>query len=276
MKKIMIVVCLCIAMLLPFQTVTYAIYNDTTEPVDLVINGTYVAPSQPLIMYKSTVFVAGRTLCELFGTTDFSWDTDTFSVNYDGKTAKVTAGQAMFYMDGTAYALPKAAELVNSRIYVPVRFAQKVFDVSVEWDEANCNVLMSKAGYGVPQQYVSTYQADHILWLARIIQAESGNECVEGRIGVANTILNRVKSQAYPNTIYDVIFDDKYGVQYTPTINGQIYNTPSYTSLMAAKRALHGENYVGGSLFFCNPNRGSWVARNRTFYTQIGNHAFYL
>ncbi|MBQ4161101.1 MAG: cell wall hydrolase [Clostridia bacterium] len=276
MKKIVLALCLCLALIMPFQTVTHAIYNDTTAPLDLVINDTYVRPSQPLIMYQNTVYIAGRSLCELFGATDFSWNSGTFTVNYGTNHAKITAGQSYFTVNGTTYDLPKPAAVVNSRIYVPVRFAQKTFNVSVEWNQGYCNVVLKKSGHTVPAKYVSDYQADHILWLARIVQAESGNEPDAGKLGVANVILNRVNSSQYPNTIYGVIFDDKYGVQYTPSVDGTIYNTPSYASVMAAKRALHGENNVGGCLFFANPNQGSWVARNRTFYTQIGNHAFYL
>ena len=57
---------------------------------------------------------------------------------------------------------------------------------------------------------------------------------------MGNVVLNRVASKQFPNTIYDVIFDTKYAVQFEPTANGTVYNTPSKDSISAAKRVLAG------------------------------------
>lgn len=99
-----------------------------------------------------------------------------------------------------------------------------------------------------------------------------------GKIAVANVVLNRVKSPLFANNIYDVIFDRNYGVQFTPILNGTIYNTPLGDSVVAAKRALRGENYASESLYFLNPRiaTSSWIINNRTFFRRIGNHDFYL
>ena len=78
------------------------------------------------------------------------------------------------------------------------------------------------------------YRPDEVLWLSRIIIAESRGESLLGQIAVGNVVLNRVKSRDFPNTIYGVIFDRKYGVQFTPVANGTIYNTPGYTETLAA------------------------------------------
>lgn len=117
-----------------------------------------------------------------------------------------------------------------------------------------------------------------VYWLSRIVHAESQGESYQGKVAVANTILNRVKSKEYPNTIYEVIFDKKHGVQYTPSVNGAIYNTPNQESVAAAKAALGGYNNIGKSMFFYNPRKssGSWIKNNRKFYATIGNHNFHL
>ena len=122
------------------------------------------------------------------------------------------------------------------------------------------------------------YENDHIYWLSRIINAESESEPFKGKVAVGNVVLNRVKSLEFPNSIYGVIFDKKYGVQFEPTINGSIYNTPTHQSVSAAKRALNGENNIGSCLYFLNPKIASsfWIVNNRQYYTTISNHDFYL
>lgn len=125
----------------------------------------------------------------------------------------------------------------------------------------------------------STEASDEdVYWLSRIIHAEAQGESYQGKLAVGNTILNRVRSSQFPNTVKGVIFDTKYGVQYTPTVNGAIYNTPNADSVRAAKEALSGTSVVGNALYFCNPktSTNNWIMRNRPYYTTIGNHAFYL
>ncbi len=121
------------------------------------------------------------------------------------------------------------------------------------------------------------YTEDDLLWLARIIQAESGGESMESKIAVGSVILNRVESSQYPNTIYDVIFDTKYGVQFSPTKSGSIYNTPSADSYEAAKRCLEGERTDCRIIFFIMKKSapGSWIDRTRTLIVTIGTQNFY-
>ena len=101
---------------------------------------------------------------------------------------------------------------------------------------------------------------------------------MKGKIAVANVVLNRVQSNLYADNIYDVIFDTNYGVQFTPVLNGSIYNVPLGDSIIAAKRALNGESHAGKSLYFLNPKTAQsfWIVNNRIFYKSIGNHDFYL
>ena len=119
---------------------------------------------------------------------------------------------------------------------------------------------------------------DDVYWLSRIVHAEAEGESFEGKVAVANCVLNRVNSNQFPNTIYSVIFDTKYGTQYEPTANGKIYNNPSNESVQAAHAALGGYNNIGKSLYFYNPKKSTsnWISNNRKFYTTIGNHNFHL
>ncbi|HZJ56989.1 MAG TPA: peptidoglycan-binding protein [Clostridia bacterium] len=121
-------------------------------------------------------------------------------------------------------------------------------------------------------------QRDDIFWLARIIHAESQGESYTGKVAVGNVIMNRVSSNQFPNTIYNVIFEYYYNIpQFSPVEDGTIYNNPSAECIKAAEEAYWGSKPVGSALYFFNPRKaaGSWIVNNRQYITSIGSHAFY-
>ena len=119
-------------------------------------------------------------------------------------------------------------------------------------------------------------KSDDLTWLARLIQVEAGYESYEGKLAVANVILNRKSSSLFPNTVYDVIFDTQYGVQFPPAHSGKLNITPSQESIQAAQDALNGNNNIANCLYFVPASASSsWAAQNREFYMQIGNQNFY-
>ncbi|UQT50756.1 cell wall hydrolase [Flavonifractor plautii] len=50
-------------------------------------------------------------------------------------------------------------------------------------------------------------------------------------------------SPDFPDTIYGVIFDDRWGGQFTPVRNGTIYQEPTEQSIQAAKLCLEGSTW---------------------------------
>ena len=61
-----------------------------------------------------------------------------------------------------------------------------------------------------------------VKYVAAIIYCEAGSQTFESKVAVANTILNRMRNTGvnewgHVNTIYEVIYDNKWGVQFTPT-----------------------------------------------------------
>ena len=99
-----------------------------------------------------------------------------------------------------------------------------------------------------------------------------------GQMAVGNVVLNRVASPEFPNSIQGVIFDRKHGTQFEPVDNGTIYDTPTESAVAAAKAVLAGQNVVGSCKYFFAPalSQGTWMRQNRTYYTTIGCHRFYL
>lgn len=165
---------------------------------------------------------------------------------------------------------------INGTVYVPITPMAKAFGVTVDpvsYGEIN----LWGSGYNYCAHASSVYSSDELYWLSRIINAEAGGESMKGKMAVGNVVMNRVAHPSYPNTIYGVIFDRKYGTQFTPAANGTIYRTPNADSIRAAKMCLEGYSLSDDMLFFLNPRIASsmWIVRARTPVMSIGNHDFY-
>ena len=95
---------------------------------------------------------------------------------------------------------------------------------------------------------------------------------------MGNVVLNRVESSHFPNSVQEVVFDDRYAIQFEPVSNGTIYDEPTSSAVLAAKLCLEGANTAGKSLYFFAPalSAGSWIRSSRTYCTTIGCHRFYL
>lgn len=265
--------------------------SETTEAVDevsfhtpicLTVNGVYLAMDSQPFLHEGFTFVPIRFVSEALGADSVTWDSsrNTATIQQDETTIQLTAGQKTAYVNGEKIRVAQGIRLVNDRVYVPVRFVSETLGCEVLWDSQTYTVAINKKGISVPAHLEGTrgYSDDEIYWLSRIIHAESRGEPMQGKIAVGNVVLNRVESTQFPNTIYGVIFDQKYGVQFSPVADGSIYNTPLGDSVIAAKKALEGESQAGQSLYFFNPRTASsfWIAQNRTYYKTIANHDFYL
>lgn len=80
---------------------------------------------------------------------------------------------------------------------------------------------------------VKAYSDEDVYWLSRVIYAESGADYCsdELQLAVGSVVLNRVKSNLYPDNIREVIFDSEHGCQYGCTKNGMIYLDPNQRAI---------------------------------------------
>lgn len=119
--------------------------------------------------------------------------------------------------------------------------------------------------------------------LACIIEWEAGWEPYEGKLAVANVVLNRVRSSRFKqNTITDVIYAPG---QFTGVLDGNgniserfstlLANGPSHQdSYTAAGEALAGVNNIGDYLFFISVKKANYARYSQ--YTVLNNHCFYV
>lgn len=101
------------------------------------------------------------------------------------------------------------------------------------------------------------YTEEELKLLACLVHSEAGDQSYEGKLAVANVVLNRMKSSKYPNTMKDVIYQPgQFSVAKSGSLKKQLANYDNYSSksqkltIKAAKAALSGENNIGDRMYF--------------------------
>lgn len=144
------------------------------------------------------------------------------------------------------------------------------------------------------------YSVSDLRLMSSIIYCEAGSMSEDARIAVANVIINRVNSKTdwkHVNTIKEVIYDDKWGVQFTPILGSpslidqamEIYdNLADYEGnwkyrqmqncISSAKKAFCGEIVIPDSYMYFNGSIESSKAKceeKGRSYIIIDHHIYF-
>lgn len=273
-KRIAFILCMAMTFLILTPTAQASSYR----AVNVYINGKELKTQDEARILNDTTYVPLRAICELFGADNISWNekTRTATIYARGIEIYITQGNTYIVANGRYFASDEPVKNIGGRLYLPVRLIAAAFASSVEWNGATYTVNIKDTG-SVPLSGDVYYDKDEVYWLSRIIYAESGAEPFRGQIAVGNVVLNRVESSQFPNSVYGVIFDKKFGVQFSPVASGTIYKTPSASAIAAAKICLEGYSVNRDVLYFMNPDlaTNNWISKNRKFAFRIGSHSFY-
>lgn len=246
-------------------------YSKTTT----IVNGKHI--STPSLTINGISYLPLRAVSDALGAGRVSYDSASRSMTISGNGLElsVTDGGFVMYANGRAlFSFSPCVIMSNGRMYVPASAFAKSSGTRLS---VSGDVLRLEGAFSPLSDASSFYRDDEVIWLARMISAEAKGESLIGQIAVGNVIMNRVRSPLYPNTIWGVIFDRRYGVQFSPVLNGTVYDTPTYTAILAARICLEGTVLSDDSLFFVNPRKApnSWIAMTRVYAYTIGNHDFY-
>lgn len=217
--------------------------------------------------YEGVTYVPLRSfMMALRSSAQVSWESDRAKAVIPALTLIAKPGENTLTANGETVELPAPVRLEAGRTLVPLRPLAGLLGLEVTWDPA-AGVALTTPGP----------EAGELYWLSHIISAESQGECWEGQVAVGNVVLNRVESPFFPDTVYDVIFDERWGGQFEPVRNGSVYLPPTDTSVEAARACLEGENTAGDSLYFLAPDltENHWTMESRAYVTTIGVHWFY-
>lgn len=251
-------------------------FADGRTDVSIYVNGEEIDDGNISYLSAGTTYVPIREISNALGAERVEWTGGKATVKATGLELSAKPKQCYITANGRYLYLNGGCRMENGRVMLPVRLLCRAFGAEVKWDGGSRAVYITTTGKMI-QSGSTYYDGDDLYWLARIIHAEASGESLKGKIAVGNVVLNRVKSPAFPNSVYAVVFDCKYGVQFTPAYSGSVYCTPSEESVIAAKLALDGADVAGNSLYFAASYvaASSWAGKNRPYICQIGNHCFY-
>ena len=243
----------------------------------VTVNGK--ALDEPGVMMNGTLYLPLRAFAKSLGNATVTYNKTTKTAVLEMPGLYLTAtdlGFVTYANDRPLFSFSPNVLMSNGRMYVPASALTKALGVEIK-TQTRTDVSI-QGGYTPLTHARDFYREDEVYWLSKIISAESAGESLIGQIAVGDVILNRVKSELYPNTIYGVIFDRKYGVQFSPILDGSIYKNPTYTATLAAKICLEGTSLSDNALFFLNPRvaESNWIVRTRPYAYSIGGHDFYL
>lgn len=246
--------------------------------INMNMNGRRVLDGR-VFNFEGLTYVPMRAFADWLGMFEHKMSYATSTHTLTGTNLKVSAraGDSYIIANDRYFYTGNPVMLYNGEIYVPILPMVKALNAHWEYRPSENCFYVTSGDSRLLKSGSQVYRDDEVFWLARIITAEAQGEPMQGKLAVGNVVLNRVRSSAYPNTIYGVIFDRKFGIQFSPVANGTIYNTPTADSIIAAKMCLEGYLLSGDILYFVNPKvaPNSWIANNRPYAFTIGNHAFF-
>lgn len=271
------VVCtLAVILSVLLMSFTCAASENIGEPITLLYNDN---PIDGALYVGDTAYAPYRALISAIEPdTAFSWNQKKAATTASGDGIVINAAVGENYIEANGRILynETAKNLnLNGTLYVPVSSIADAYSLAWSWNTARMRSCVA----GNPSPILNAdefYNAESLYWLSRIISAESRGESLRGQIAVGNVVLERTRDGSFPNTIKEVIFDNKYGTQFTPAKTGSVYREPTESAVRAAKIALEGYEVVN-ALYFCTNrvSKGSWMARTREYVETIGNHVFF-
>ena len=118
----------------------------------------------------------------------------------------------------------------------------------------------------------SLYRESELSLLARLVSGEARGEPYIGQVAVAAVVLNRVRSDGFPDTVSGVIFQPG---AFDAVWDGQFDMEPTDSAVRAARDAMNGWDPTGGCTYYYNPSTATneWIW-SRAVQLTIGRHAF--
>lgn len=285
MRKRLVCAALLLALLLGCAPAAFADLPPVAVPEDpagasavpVYLDGLLLARAYA---WGDMVYVALRPICARLGVTmDWSGDGQRFQLTLDTITVEGEAGRQYFIADSRYLYAPEDWLIHAGELYLPLWPLCRLFNLGAKWDGGSLMLDASQFQLlqGGADYYDLNFSMEDVYWLSHIIGSEAGIEPMEGKIGVGNVVLNRVKDPDFPDTVFGVVYDYEHTVQFEPVSRGTIHEEPKEDDLIAAYLVLEGANTAGACIYFVNPDFGSfWFDNNLDFVMKLGRHNFYV
>ena len=162
--------------------------QELAEQIDtaLCVDGEYVSTETCRVQKDGVTYVALAPMAKVLDpVVQITWDAAaaTAALKTEKLTLTARVGQLYVQANGRYLYVPEGVQMVDGKVTVPLSVLTKAFDARLSWDGASGTVMVNR-GSGAIQSGDSFYDANGLFWLSRIIQAESGNQPLEGRVAV--------------------------------------------------------------------------------------------
>lgn len=238
-------------------------------PVNAVyLDGTAACQPDMVLIENNICFLPFISTAIAAGYSDIQRDDNgTISVSNGQCTVTAAAERKYIQVDNHYIWLGRFPITDMDELLIPIEPLCIALGLNASWLENIKTISLTTTSY--PSQW-----AEHdpylFLWLARVIWAEARGECLEGRIAVAQVVLNRMASPYYPDTVTEVLFQPG---QFSTADSGTIWNDANEDCFLAAQLALDGADIVGDDCLYFNSCAG--YTEGLTYITTIGGHKFY-
>ncbi len=231
-------------------------------------------------IYNDEIFISLSEFSDLYdininlevGDDGFSAVAESLEITAVDETNYLTANYRYVF-------LPNGYIRCGEDIYLPTGALARIFGVKIAASEERVDISAKQCRIisGTEDYYKLNIAPDYQYWMPRVIKVETVDEPLAGKIAVGNVIENRVKSEQYPDTIYEVLYDNNSGVQFAPATTGAFTAEGDELSWVATCLCWEGYNTAEDSLYFANPeNNGNyWFKTYRVYVKTIGRHEFY-
>ncbi len=246
----------------------------------LLVDGQPVPKSAARTTIGGMTYISLKVMSQQLDTSaQVEWNADSKVITVTTDQLKLTAkvGQKYLIANGRYLYMPEGVIMSETdQAMVSLDALAKAFDAQLGWDGETGTFVVTR-GSGAIESADTYYREDDLFWLSRVIYAESGNQVLEGKMGVGIVVLNRVndKTGIWPDSVKGVISQRN---QFSTYKNGRLANrTPNAESIVAAKLVLDGGivEEVKDAFFFDTFRNNSWAARNKSVLAAIGGHRFY-
>jgi uncharacterized protein YgiM (DUF1202 family) len=242
------------------------LYRDSAAKILKTKDGWYYVESGSVQGYVKAEYlktgIPDNELVDNYGVLSIVVDAD--GLNVREKPKQDSKKLTVIYQDETYPIVDLQKEWIKVNItddqltgYVKREYTDLVVDFKEAISKEEETKQLQKQKTSIKHRSGFRYTQADVKLLACLVMAEAGTQSYEGKLAVANVVLNRVKSSKYPDTIKAVIYQSG---QFTVTRNGALskqlaryknYNSNSEKSaIKAAKAALEGRNNIGTRLYF--------------------------
>jgi len=248
------------------------------HPIELVLNGEAEESGYRGRYVSGRVYGPVQAVFEQLGAEVF-WDVGLrmITVAYAQKKVLLELNGSVAIVDGARVELGTSSMVDGNLLLVPLGLVAKGLGMDVHFKDREARLFLTTpehiATSGVPYgEPVISYTAEELDLFTRVVFAESRDQPYEGYVAAAAVIINRVQSDDFPDTLYDVIMQPG---QFAVIANGTYKWEPDDKARRAVQEALMGADPSREALFFFDPSRSTCTSMfSRPVTVEIGTHRF--